>query len=131
MAPITTDDAHNLDWDALLESLTPVDLLILEQVYSIEGMPVSLQLLQSRLTYLNVHERTVARHALDLADRGLLSAVTSCEVIFNPVLRHAHNARQLVAIWRLREQRSLALNMAELTPARSNGPADPPGPHEV
>lgn len=100
-----------LDWDALLECVSPLDMLILEQVYVSERGPVTLRALQHRLSYLNAHDRTIARHALGLADRGLLSTVTSCEMFFNPVPHHSRNAENLVRIWRLREQRSLALHM--------------------
>lgn len=107
----TLTGSEPLDWDGLLEHLSPLDVLILEQVYVTDSAPVALRVLQHRLAYLNVHERTIARHAWSLADRGLLTVVTSCEMIFNPVHLHAHNAEQLVRIWRLREQRSLGLHL--------------------
>lgn len=118
----TGDAAVNddVDWDELLESLAPLDLVLLEQLYLVEHGPISLRTAQDRLSYLNVHPRTVSRHADELARRGLLKIITSCEIVLNPYPRLAGNAGRLVRLWRLREERALQAR----SPARSGPEAN-------
>ena len=111
MEPTEHTASEEMDWDDLLEALSPVDFLLLEQVYVVERAPMSLRTLQRRLTYLNLHERTVTRHAWGLASRRLVDLVSSCETILNPIPRLEVNVERLVKIWRLREQLSLACHM--------------------
>jgi hypothetical protein len=100
------------DWDSLLEALAPVDFLLLEQVYVVERVPVALRTVQRRLSYLNLTERTISRHAVALADSRLIGLVTSCETLLNPVPRLQENVEVLVRIWRARQQLSLGTHMA-------------------
>ena len=100
------------DWECLLETLTPIDFLLLEQVYVVERAPVALRTAQRRLSYLNLTERTISRHAVALADRHLIGLVTSCETLLNPVPRLQSNVEILVRIWRVRQQLSLGSHMA-------------------
>ena len=100
------------DWECLLETLTPIDFLLLEQVYVVERAPVALRTAQRRLSYLNLTERTISRHAVALADRHLIGLVTSCETLLNPVPRLQSNIEILVRIWRVRQQLSLGSHMA-------------------
>jgi hypothetical protein len=96
-----------IDWDDLLESLAPLDFVLLEQLYVVEASPVPLRLAQARLAYLNGHPRTVSRHAERLARLGLLAIVVSCEMSLNPMPRLQREVELLVRIWRLREARAL------------------------
>ncbi|MDA8116080.1 MAG: hypothetical protein M0000_01625 [Actinomycetota bacterium] len=100
------------DWEYLLEALTPLDFLLLEQIYVVERAPVALRTAQRRLSYLNLTERTISRHAVALADRHLVGLVNSCETLLNPVPRLQENVEVLVRIWRVRQQFSRDSHMA-------------------
>lgn len=112
----TSPRTPEIEWDDLLESLSPLDFALLEQLYVVEASPLPLRIVQERLAFLNVHPRTVSRHAEALSKLGLLAVVVSCEMSLNPMPRLHREVELLVRIWRLREERALQ--------GRSRAPAE-------
>jgi len=93
------------DWDSLLASLNIGEILVLEQIYLVEGGPMPLELIRGRLRHLNVHRRAVARYCNRLQHKGLIRAVSSWDLQVSPVLGLEENIRRLVRLWQFRERR--------------------------